>query len=280
VHTVDRLPDAGDPVEVLRFDGFETGGARVREPHRHDYHELIWVRAGAGHHLIDGDEVAVKPGTVTLIGRGQVHVFEEARGIDGAVVRFGEELIGPEASPGWLLAGQGGRTVPVPHGEAKRLDAVIDALAAEAGRPPDARSADLERHLLSILLLWVERWYDAGRTEARAAGDEDVDVLRRFLAVLERDFTRHHDAAHYADALAMPPAALSRALTGATGRSTKELVLDRVMLEAVRLLRFTGSSASEIAHRVGYEDPLYFSRAFKRARGMAPTAFREKSMHP
>ncbi|MEA2229489.1 MAG: Helix-turn-helix domain, partial [Solirubrobacteraceae bacterium] len=47
-----------------------------------------------------------------------------------------------------------------------------------------------------------------------------------------------------------------------------------------RLLRFTDLTAGEIAHRVGFEDPLYFSRAFKRARGAAPTAFREKSMHP
>jgi AraC family transcriptional activator of pobA len=278
---VDRLPDPADPVEVVRLDGFETGGARVREPHRHDYHELIRVRSGAGRHLIDGAEVPVRPGTVTLIGRGQVHVFEEARGIDGAVVRFGDELIGPEASPGWLLAGGGGgRTVPVPGGEAERLDAVIDALAAEAARPPDARSAAVERHLLSTLLLWVERFYDAARTEVRAAEDQDVDTLRRFLATLERDYARHHDAAHYADALAMPAAALSRTLTRATGRSTKELVLDRVMLEAARLLRFTDLTAGEIAHRVGFEDPLYFSRAFKRARGAAPTAFREKSMHP
>jgi len=277
--TVDRLSDAADPVQVVRLDGFTTGGPATREPHRHDYHELIWVRSGAGRQVIDGDAVPVRPATVTLIGRGQVHVFEEALGVAGAAVRFGDEVVGPEASPSWLLVGQGPRTVPVPAGDADRLDAVIDALAAESARPPDARSAALERHLLSTLLLWVERFYDAARMEIRGAGDDDVEVLRRFLSALERDFAAHHDAAHYADALAMPQAALSKALANATGRPTKELVLDRVMLEAGRLLRFTDLSAGEIAHRVGYDDPLYFSRAFKRARGEAPTAYR-KSMHP
>ena len=82
-------------------------------------------------------------------------------------------------------------------------------LAAETARPPDARSVDLQRHLLSILLLWVERWYDAIRTERREPGDADVQLYRRFDQVLERDFSRHHDAAHYADALAVPPAQLS-----------------------------------------------------------------------
>jgi len=74
-----------------------------------------------------------------------------------------------------------------------------------------------------------------------------------------------------------PPAALARALTQVTGRSTKELVTDRVMLEAARLLRFTSLSAQEIAHRVGFDDPLYFSRAFKRRHGEAPMAYRDRS---
>ena len=63
------------------------------------------------------------------------------------------------------------------------------------------------------MLLWVERWYDAVRTERRAADDAEVQLHRRFAALLERDFRAHHDAAHYADALAVPPAALSRALS-------------------------------------------------------------------
>jgi AraC family transcriptional regulator, transcriptional activator of pobA len=75
----------------------------------------------------------------------------------------------------------------------------------------------------------------------------------------------------------VPPAALGRALTQVTGRSTKDLVLDRVMLEAARLLRFTDLTVQEIAFRVGFDDPLYFSRAFKRRHGEAPMAYRERT---
>ena len=63
------------------------------------------------------------------------------------------------------------------------------------------------------------------------------------------------------------PPLLSRALTEATGRGTKELITDRVMLEAARLLRFTDLTVGEIAFRAGFADPLYFSRAFKRHTG-------------
>ena len=282
---LDRLD--GGAAQVVRLDGARFGGPAAREPHRHDYHELIWIRDGRGRHSIDGATVPVRPGTVTVIGRGQVHVFEEGEALDGAVVRFTEQTLAEpgarRGTPAWLLAGRGGRTVVVAQGEQARLDALIDALAAELERPPDEHSPELQRHLLSTILLWIERWYDASRTERRESDDAEIQLHRRFTRLLEDDYAEHHDAAHYADALAVPAAALSRALSHVTGRATKDLILDRVMLEAARLLRFTDLSVGEVAHRVGFEDPLYFSRAFKRRHGEPPQAYRDaargKSMH-
>jgi len=288
--TLDRLPQRSDPVQVARLTGLQLdgSGAGVREPHRHDYHELLWLRSGRGEHLLDGRPLAVRPRSLTLIGRGQVHVFRRAEDVTGAVVRFSDEaLLGgaaQRATPGWMLAGRGGLTVEVPEGDATRLEAVVAALEAEVVRPPDARTAELERHLLSVLLLWVERWHDATRTERRDADDTELHLHERFAERLEADFRRHHDAAHYAAALAVPAAALSRALSHVTGRATKELITDRVMLEAARLLRFTDLTVQEIGHRTGFRDPLYFSRAFKRHQGESPLAYRArvqgKSMHP
>jgi len=244
---VDRLPEAGSPLEVVRYEGANFGDAAARgarEPHRHDYHELIWTRAGEIRHRLDGEPLSIGPHTITLIGRGQVHVLERAVALHGAVVRFGEELLHEvstaRTNPAWLLAARAARTVTVPHGDVERLEATIATLDAEVNRPADACSIDLQRHLLSALLLWIERWYDATRTEQRATDDAAVQLHRRFTQALERDFARHHEAGHYADALAVPPATLSRALAEVTGRTTKELITDRVMLEAARLLRFHG----------------------------------------
>jgi AraC family transcriptional regulator, transcriptional activator of pobA len=285
---VDRLPDSADPVQIYRIEGETIAAADIREPHRHDYHELMWLRAGHGEHLLDGRPLAVRPHTLTLIGRGQVHVFTRAEEISGITVRFGDEaLLGgaaERATPGWMLAGRGGLTIEVPNGDVARLESVIGALAAEVERPPDARSAEVERHLLSVLLLWTERWHADTRTEHGGGDDAELLMHRRFAERLEADFAQHHDAAHYADALGVPAAALSRALSQVTGRSTKELVTDRVMLEASRLLRFTDLTVQEVGHRTGFRDPLYFSRAFKRHHGESPQAYRGrvqgKSMHP
>ena len=280
---VDRLPQAGASLEVVLLQdqsyGADSEGG-PRRPHRHDYHELIWTRAGTGRHLIDGAVSVVEPRTVTLIGRGRVHVFERASGLGGAVLRFGDELLHADrlgrANPGWLLGSRTAHTVAVPAGDAARLDSLVATLAAETRRPADSRSVDVQRHLLSAVLLWVERWYEAGRTEQRDADDPERQLYRRFAEILERDFAQHHDVRHYADELGVPQAALSRALAAVTGRPTKALITERRMVEAARLLRFTDLTIGEIAFRAGFGDQLYFSRAFKRRHGQAPMAYRER----
>ena len=276
---VDRLLGALEVVLVEDATFGSEAPQGVREPHRHDYHELLWTRQGSGEHLIDGALSPVRPGTVTLIGRGQVHVFQRASGLSGAVVRFGAEMLhegASRANPAWLIGSRGARTVPVPPSEAPALESTIATLATETRRPLDARSIDLQRHLLSTILLWVERWYDGTRTEARDPDDAYIQLYRRFDHVLERDFARHHEALHYADVLAVPPAQLSRSLAHVTGRTTKQLITDRVMLEAARLLRYTDLTVGEIAFRAGFGDQLYFSRAFKRQYGDAPMTYRAR----
>jgi AraC family transcriptional activator of pobA len=279
---VDRLVNTTDPVQVAMFDNFDVGvgdAEPARGPHRHDYHELIWIKSGSGHHVIDGQLVPVLPGTLTVIGKGQIHIFERACSVTGAAVRFGEEILHQgriaRSDPSWLLGGCGRWTVTVPNDHLEALESTITMLASETATPPDPHSAELQLHLLSLILIWIERWYDAQRTERRETEDANVQIFRRFARVLERDFAAHHDAVHYADELAMPPAALSQTLNRVLGRSTKELITDRVMLEAARLLRYTDQTMGEIAYATGFSDPLYFSRAFKRHHGHSPSAYRD-----
>jgi AraC family transcriptional regulator, transcriptional activator of pobA len=248
-----------------------------REPHRHDYHELIWIRSGSGRHLIDGEPFPIEEGSVTIIGRGQVHVFEEGEDLNGAILRLRDELLPGDSKrlpAGWMLSGRCGRSVPVPRDRADQLEALLRALDDELKRPTGPESPQLRGHLISVVLLWLERWYDASQEERPDPDEAQIKLLRRFVRVLERDYAAHHDAGHYADELRVPPATLSRALTQVTGRGTKELVLDRVMSEAARLLRFTDQTVQQVALRVGYDDPLYFSRAFKRHFRDSPMAYR------
>ena len=101
--TVDDLPAEADALEVVWLELDRIEGEDVRDPHRHAYHELIWVLEGSGRHLIDGAPVEFGPRTLTVIAKGEVHQFERAEGIRGYVVRFDDEWLsarGAGSSPG------------------------------------------------------------------------------------------------------------------------------------------------------------------------------------
>jgi AraC family transcriptional activator of pobA len=273
---IDKLARPDAMIEVMQFrnTAIGEGADGARDPHRHDYHELLWVCSGEGHHRIDGAVAEFTPGSVTIIGRGQVHVLE--RGVDmvGAVIRFREEMLADCGGLAWILHTPRCQVATVPPSDSTHMNALVSALTAELTRPPDGASLDVERHLLATILLLVERWLEASQAERPVVADNAIQLHRRFSAQLEADYARHHDAAHYAQELRVPAAALSRALVEASGRTTKELISDRVMLEASRLLLFSDLTIGEIAYRTGFRDQLYFSRAFKRNRGAAPSDYR------
>ena len=272
--TVDDLPAEADALEVRSIELDRIEGDDVREPHRHAYNELIWVREGSGRHLIDGAPVEFGPRTLTLIAKGQVHQFERAEGIRGYVVRFDDEWL--SGSRRWLFSGQVCTPLTVPEEDAERFDALLELLRVEVDRPPGPESAELRRNLLTAALLWAVRWREAQQLEGGKATSTDVRLHREFLETLERDFTTSHEVGHYAAELGVTPGTLSRTLTRLSGRTTKQLILERVLLEAARLLRFSDLSVKEIAARLGFNDQFAFSRAFKRQRGEAPLDFRNR----
>ena len=272
--TVDDLPAEADALEARSLALDRIDGDDVREPHRHAYHELIWVREGSGRHLIDGEPVVFGPRTLTLIAKGQVHQFERAEGVRGYVVRFDDEWL--SGARRWLFSGQSCTPLTVPEEEAARFDSLLDLLRVEVARPPAPESAELRRNLLSAALLWAQRWREA-QLEGGGATSADVQLHREFVDTLERDFTSNHEARHYAAELGVTTGTLSRTLTRLTGRTTKQLILERVLLEAARLLRFSDLSVKEIADRLGFNDQFAFSRAFKRQRGEAPLELRRRA---
>jgi AraC family transcriptional regulator, transcriptional activator of pobA len=271
--TVDDLPAEADALQVRSIELESIDGDDVREPHRHAYHELIWVREGSGRHLIDGEPVEFGAHTLTLIAKGQVHQFERADQVSGVVVRFDDEWL--TGSRRWLFSGGACTALRVPEQDAPRFDALLDLLREEVERPVGPESAELRRHLLSAALLWAQRWREA-QLEGGGATRADVQLQQQFLETLERDFPQSHDAGHYASELGVSPGTLSRTLSRLSGRTTKQLILDRVLLEAARLLRFSDLSVKEIAARLGFTDQFAFSKAFKRQRGEAPLDFRNR----
>lgn len=108
-----------------------------------------------------------------------------------------------------------------------------------------------------------------------------------FRQLLKKDFKRLKKPADYAHSLGITPAHLNDTIKLATGYSVSEQIHQQIILETKRLLFFSELSMKEIGFEIGFEDPVYFNRLFKKLTGQTPLTFREtfrnryhKYLHP
>ncbi|MET0467042.1 MAG: helix-turn-helix domain-containing protein [Chitinophagaceae bacterium] len=103
-----------------------------------------------------------------------------------------------------------------------------------------------------------------------------LDFFRKFTMLVDAHYKEKHTVADYADVLAMAPKTVTHKFKRLNLPQPNEIIKNRIVLEAKRLLVHTAMTAKEIAHSLGYEDPAYFSRRFMVKTGESPSGFRNK----
>jgi len=252
----------------------------VELPHRHNYQEILVVQSGYGRHVIDGHAAELVPHTVALIRKGQVHLFEHASQLTGWIVRFTDDFVptGLNNSP-WndhaSLFNQLGRaatqTLDLPAFHA--IERICHEIEQEWTHASAWQAEHALRHLLGVLLIRLERSYQ----HALHRTDHDREAYRvyqQFAILLEQHVAAHHDVQFYADALQLAPTKLSKVLSRTVGKPTKQVIDERLVLEAKRYLLYTDLPLREIAGMLGYTDPFHLSKTFKRVTGTTPQAYR------
>lgn len=102
-----------------------------------------------------------------------------------------------------------------------------------------------------------------------------LELLERQFPIEEKDHPLSLRTAHdYADNLAVHTNYLNRSVRTVTGRSTTELITDRIIGEAKALLQQTDWNINEIAYALGFEYPTYFNNLFKKQTGRTPSSLR------
>jgi AraC family transcriptional activator of pobA len=136
--------------------------------------------------------------------------------------------------------------------------------------------ADAVRAQLYEILVLLNRCYTTqhGRVASAAAGD----VVERYVNLVQRRFARRHRVADYAASLRITPGHLNALCRQRLRASASTLIRERIALEARRLLLYSDLTATQIAERLGFDDPAYFARFFRREVGTTPSAFRMRGM--
>ena len=260
----------------------ETDPQETHElPHRHNFQEILWVRSGQGKHAIDGQELTIQPNTFYLIAKGQVHQLITGIDLDGLVIRFSDAFL-----PNFLSQEMGhyqtvlfnnvtiNHTLPVQPADLPNFESLLRLLLAEFKSQDGKQNQEVLRHLLTVLLIKLSKIQRQLMHDVQTAVDQETQLFHRFTLLLEEQFNQTHAVQDYAQTLNLTPRQLSIITRRFVGRTAKNLIEDRLILEAQRLLTFTNLSVKEIAHQLGYKDPSHFSKIFKKKTQTTPQDYK------
>lgn len=251
-------------------------------PHRHaDLAQLLYLRRGTAQIEVEGQYSRSVQPSVQVIPPLAIHGFRFSRDVDGYIITLAAPLL---ASLKLHLGAQQAvleraGLYPLRGGERRYIGTLFAAIASEYATPAPARDLMLQS-LIGVLAVWLGRQLlvrDAGEGEgdgSRGRADRAEVYLRGFLRLVEDNFARHWSIEEYAHRLDITPAHLNSLCRRLHGQTALGVVHQRLLLEAKRDLVYTGLTVNQIAELLGFSEPAYFTRFFKRLSGVAPTAFR------
>lgn len=247
--------------------------------HSHaDLLQILLVRAGAADMTLETETFGLEPPCLLMIPPGCVHGFRFAPGTIGQILslpravldellRLSPALKGEFTTPGYCRLAED-------EADYDLLQGYFDRFAAEYNERRLGRLSAL-MNILGLILIWLAR-SSHGLRQADHQADRFRQRLDRFLTMIDGHFRERRPVAFYADRLGVSTAQLNNTCRREAGSSAQDLIHQRVLLEARRLLAYSDLDITSIGYALGFNDSAYFSRFFTRKQGLSPSQFRER----
>lgn len=281
---VERFFLYGEPVQTIEANFLHVEPIRLRSgrydwtiaPHAHaDLHQILLVTQGGGVMQAEADRFLITPAALLVVPSGAIHAFDFVAGTDGWIVTVAETMATEAARGEAAIARLLLQAACVGGLEAKTVAGLSDAFA-ELSREflwsAPARMLAIEAGLIRILV-GAARLVDVQDREDVPQSAEAA-LIARFQHLIEQEFRNARPVSAYARLLAVTEDRLLAACQRRYGQPPKALIQRRVLVEAQRWLIYTALPIAEIGHSLGFRDPPYFSRVFKKKTGETPQAFR------
>ena len=270
------------PFVIKKIDGLDsiTAGNEA-DPHRHNYYSIIWPFSGAGKHIIDFREYALQTDHIFFVSPYQVHQVLITSPLSGYVILFTSEFLDRNSIRNDFILNlrlfkSSDETPPLPVNRetVNKLRLFADSMMNAF---QDREDLFLETIGAYLKLFLIE--CNGLCTLYPGSNLQDIEVsktlVKNFRELVERKYPRNHQVKDYAEILNVTPNYLNEVIKTSINIPAKEFIQSRLILEAKRMVVFTGKSAKEIGFELGFEDPSHFSKFFKSNAGQSLQEFRE-----
>jgi AraC family transcriptional regulator, transcriptional activator of pobA len=270
-----KRPDS----EKLLFEIIDLSSLQRSIPssfHRHDFFEIIIITKGKTQQSVDFNKMELNETEILCIPQNSIHQGDFKEKLNGYILLFTTDFLSsgqydslakldifnPSLNAGPLkFQGQ--------HWE-QVLD-FIKILNLEYADFVSHQSPNILRHLLLAFCLKLNAFY----RQLHKLFLTSSNISQPFFELLEKHFRTEHSADFYCKKLNCTPKKLSQILENAVGKSTKRIIIDRIMPEAKRQFIFSQGSIKEVSFFLGFEDQLYFSKMFKKHTNCTPLEFKK-----
>lgn len=271
------------PFVVLEMSSFfQENGEKPFLPHIHGFYQIIWFKKGEGIHYVDFKEYPVAQDTLFFISPGQIHCFDRQTGGDGCIIHFNESFLSDEGSSENVFLKynvfNAFDTVPyykVVSTDTTRFDFLLRSMKKELESAGLFAHKDCLKYLLRLFLIGIQRTGQRGTGIPLCINNSANRTFVRFRQALEHHYRTMHTVKEYAAHLNVSTKTLTNCVYESSHSTPLALINDRIILEAKRQLLHSSLKVKEIAFQLGFEDPSYFVKFFKRNTGCLPAEFRE-----
>jgi AraC family transcriptional activator of pobA len=267
---------------AARFADYVSERGYLLQPHGHSFYHLVLFTDGGGEQSIDFSPFPVKAGQIYFMTPGQVHSWNFKGTVDGYIVNFTGELFNDQSrnNPGLNLfsffsGNKSDQVLQLNRQTKEAAIAIFETLLAEAKQGGNFH-ADMLRSLLVQLFITVSRQVNPERTALQ--GRPGSIMIRNFKSLVNTHYHELKLPSDYAALLYVTPNYLNSLSKDLLGKPAGEVIRDRIMLEAKRLLVNADKTISEIAAALQFPDNSYFTKFFKKYAEKTPEEFR-KTFH-
>ncbi|MFA8434892.1 MAG: helix-turn-helix domain-containing protein [Marinifilaceae bacterium] len=255
--------------------------AENQQDHMHDYYSIFWIRKGEAIHATEYVEYTLRENSILFVPPGLKHRFVMNGHCEGDIIIFNETFFAIKEnetgsfSNSTLFSNPDFRSViSLDEGDVDVFDGLTRLLKREF-RQNDKFRHDILFHQLKLFMLEARRLYDQQHDPDTPLDEEHPgSVIIRFKQLIDANYREKKNVSSYADLLNLRATCLNEITKKTTGITAGELIRNRVIKEAKKMLYASDMNTKEIAYDLGFQDPAYFSRFFKKYTNQTLSEFR------